>query len=154
MLYAYKIEFKQCWIREKIFQRGLTTFATFSIVQNILNPSYFSNNLLKAMCAVIILEWCVFQRYLGIYLLFIKLGHLLGPNPCPNPAGVSYPRIPYIPLPLPFKTLDPWLGSRVMKGKSIGQDEDTLGLPLLTTSTNGCLPVRIWRWHHHQISSL
>jgi len=44
MLYAYKIEFKQCWIREKIIQSGLTIFATLSIVQNVLDPSYFINN--------------------------------------------------------------------------------------------------------------
>jgi hypothetical protein len=49
----------------------------------------------------------------GIYLLFIKHKQLFGPNPCPNPAGVSCPPTPYIPLPLPSKTLDPWLGSRV-----------------------------------------
>jgi len=53
MLYAYKIEFKQCCIREKIIQRGLTTFARLSIVQNMLNSSYFINNLLKTICTVI-----------------------------------------------------------------------------------------------------
>ena len=129
-----QIEFKQCWIRENIIQRGLTTFATLSIVQNTLNPSYFINNLLKTMCTVInMVEWCVFQSYLYIYLLSIKLEQLFGPNPCPNPAGVSYPPNPDIPLPLPFKTLDPWLGSRVLKGKGIGQDGDTPRLPLLIT---------------------
>ena len=60
----------------------------------------------------------------------IKLEELYGPNP----AGISYPPTSDIPLPLPFKTLDPWLGSRVLKGKGIGQHEDTLGLPLLITS--------------------
>ena len=55
----------------------------------------------------------------------MKLEQLFGPNPCPNPAGVSYPPTPDIPLPLPFKTLDP---------KGIGQDEDTPGLPLLITT--------------------
>ena len=101
-----QIEFKQCWTRENIIQRGLTTFVTLSIVQNTLNPSYFINNLLKTKCTVInMLEWCVFQSYLYIYLLSIKLEQLFGPNPCPNPAGVSYPPTPDIPLPLPFKTL-------------------------------------------------
>ena len=60
----------------------------------------------------------------------IKLEELYGPNP----AGISYPPTSDIPLPLPFKTLDPWLGSRVLKGKGIGQHEDTPGLPLLITS--------------------
>ena len=86
------------------------------------------------MCTVINkLEWCVFQSYLYIYLLSIKLEQLFGSNPCPNPAGVSYPPTPDIPL--PFKTLDPWLGSRVLKGKGISQDEDTPGLSLLITSS-------------------
>jgi len=53
--------------------------------KNILNPSYFINNLLKTICTVInMLEWCVFQRYLGIYILSIKIKQLFGPNPCPN----------------------------------------------------------------------
>ena len=126
-----QIEFKQCWIGENFIQRGLTTFTTLSIVQNSLNPSYYINNLLKTMCTVINkLEWCVSQSYLCIYLLSIKLEQLFGPNPCPNPAGIFYPPTPDIPLPLP---LDPWLGSRVLKGKGIGQDEDTPGLPLLIT---------------------
>ena len=112
-----QIEFKQCRVEGNFIQRGLTTFATLSIVQNTLNSSYFINNLLKAICAVINkLEWCVFQSYLYIYLLSIKLEQLYGPNPCPNPAGVSYPPTPDIPLHLPSKTLDPWLGSRVLKG--------------------------------------
>ena len=112
-----QIEFKQCWIGEYIIQRGLTTFATLNIVQNTLNPSYFINNLLKTMCTVInMLEWCVFQSYHYIYLLSIKLEELYGPNP----AGISYPPTPDIFLPLPFKTLDPWLGSRVLKGKGKG----------------------------------
>ena len=86
------------------------------------------------MCTVInMLEWCVFQSYLYIYLPSIKLEQLFGPNSCPNPAGVSYPPTPDIPLPLPFKTLDPWLGSRVLKCKGIGQDEDIPVLPLLIT---------------------
>jgi hypothetical protein len=53
MLYAYKIKFKQYRIREKIIQRGLTTFVTLSIVQNVLDLSYFINNLLKTICTVI-----------------------------------------------------------------------------------------------------
>ena len=84
-----QIEFKQCWIGENFIQRGLTTFATLSIVQNTLNLSYFINNLLKTMCTVI--NKLAFQSYLYIYLLSIKLEQLFGPNPCPNPAGVSYP---------------------------------------------------------------
>ena len=52
-----------------------------------------------------------------------------------HPAGVSYPPTPYIPL--PFKTLDPWLGSRVLKGKGQGQPDLTLGLPPLITR-QGC----------------
>ena len=99
-----QIEFKQCWIGENFIQRGLTTFATLSVVQNTLNLSYFINNLLKTMCTVINkLECCAFQSYLYIYLLSIKLEQLFGPNP----AGVSYPPTPDTPLPLPFKTLDP-----------------------------------------------
>ena len=38
---------------KKIIQRGLITFATLSIVQNILNPSYFINNLPNTLCTVI-----------------------------------------------------------------------------------------------------
>jgi len=150
MFYAYKIEFKQCCIRKKIMQRGLTTFARLSIVQNMLNSSYFINNLLKTICTVInMLEWCVFQRYLGIYILSINIKQLFGPNPCPNPAGVSYPPTPYIPWPLPFKTLDPSQGSRVLKGKGKGQPELTPGLPLPITKENTwrlnrwCLSARI-----------
>ena len=143
-----QIKFKQCWIGENFIQRGLTTFGTLSIVQNTLNPSYFINNLLKTMCTVIYkLEWCVFQSYLYIYLLSIKLEQLFGPNPCPNPAGVSYPPTPDIPLPLPFRTLDPWLGSRVLKGKGTGQDEDTPGLPLLIVMSMGKPRVILgWPW--------
>ena len=88
------------------------------------------------MCTVINrLQGCVFQSYLYIYLLSIKLEQLFGPNPCPNPAAVSYP--PTLDIPLPFKTLDPSQGSRVLKGTGIGQDEDTLGLPLLITNYKG-----------------
>jgi len=39
--------------QKKIIQRGLTTFARLSIVQNMLNSSYFINNLLKTICTVI-----------------------------------------------------------------------------------------------------
>ena len=121
-----QIEFKQCWIGENFIQRGFTTFATLSIVHNTLNPSYFINNLLKTMCTVINkLEWCVFQSYLYIYLLSVKLEQLFGSNP----AGVSYPPTPYIPLPLPFKTLDPWLGSRVLKGKGKVRMKTPWGYP-------------------------
>ena len=38
---------------EKIILRGLTTFAMLSIVQNVLDPLYFINNLLKTICTII-----------------------------------------------------------------------------------------------------
>ena len=107
-----QIEFKQCWIGENIIQRGLTTFATLSIVRNTLNSSYFINTLLKTMCTVInMLDWCVFQSYLHIYLLSLKLEQLFGPNPCPNPAGVSYPPKPWHTLTLTLQ--NPWPQPRV-----------------------------------------
>jgi hypothetical protein len=50
--------------------------------------------------------------------------------------GFLTPPTPYIPLPLPFKTLDPSQGSRVVKGKgqAWGHPELTPGLPLPITT--------------------
>ena len=106
MLYTYKIECKWCWIKEKTIQRGLTTFATLIIVQNILNPLYFINNLLDTMCIVInMLEWCIFQSYLGIYLLFIKLEQLFDQTLDQTLLGfLTLQPLPY-PYPYPSKPL-------------------------------------------------
>src|SRR5882762_5339767 len=62
-------------------------------------------------------------------LVFTKLEQRSRPNPCPVS---SYPPTPQVPLPLPFKTLEPSTRVRVLEGWGQGQPFLTPGLPRST----------------------
>ena len=85
------------------------------------------------MCIVIsMLKLCVFQRNLGIYLLFIKLEQLLDQTLVQTLLG--FPTLQPLTYPYPYPS-KPWplLGSRVCVGQGQGQPELTPGLPLPIT---------------------
>ena len=93
-----QIEFKQCWIGENIIQRGLTTFAILSIVQNTLNPSYFIDNLLKTMCI----------SKLSLYLFTIyKAWAVVWSKPLSKPCWGFLPSNPWHTLTLTLQNLWP-----------------------------------------------
>jgi hypothetical protein len=103
---------------------GLTASTIVNIVQIISDTFYFIE--ITMFNITHMLE----QFDLKHFFVFMKLEQRSKPNPCAIP---SYPPTLQIPLPLPSKTLDPWLGSRVLEGKGKGQPFLTPGLPPLIT---------------------